>query len=335
MSKNEKTDAMNASYHGALAPLEAAGVEAGMVCVSNLMAGSGRGPRPLVLLGRHGRLLFNQAPLQNKKVLIRDFSSIPLAAVFPFLGAWKKKAWWLVNHNLQWAQHEYSERIAFRALGKMGVRFLFLEEVPGGALTDLGLDARRYAAVPHPVPEGSIQRSRSGGVRTVGIVGEFRPEKGIDELLEVLKPLSSLYRVVVALPNRADFLAQSHFAQADWFEQVDTTSATAYHQALADCDVVLLNHPAEGYTYRASGLIADAAAAHVPVIVRKLPMLRHQVEWPVRVGRCFERLEEIPQRLQDVSEDLKAGGYDFEAYRAARSGAALTERMRELCAMLD
>ncbi len=112
---------------------------------------------------------------------------------------------------------------------------------------------------------------------------------------------------------------------------MDTSSFEQYLQAIAACDVIVLNHPANGYEYRASGLIADAAAAQVPVVVRNLPLLRHQVLHPEAIGECFEKGAEIPECIGRVSDRLARKEYDFETYNKARSAEALAQQLDELC----
>ena len=314
------------SYHGALAPLQEAAEHTQFACVADLMSGGGGCFRPVLIATRHIRLLFRGKQFRDARgILVRDFSNIPLAVVYPFLGAWKQQTWWLVNHNLQWTETSKVERTAFRLLGRLGTRFLFFEEIPKDKLRELGLSSEPFAAIPHPVPRSPLQRHRSGGIKTVGIIGEFRPEKKVDELLAALEPLRQRFEVIVALPNRAEFQKQSSFAQADWFKLIDTSGAKAYEEAMVACDVILLNHPPAAYQFRASGLIADAAAARVPVLARETPLLRQQIEHPVPIGRCFQNLRELPEQLEKISTELENDSYDFEAYQKARSTEALTE----------
>ncbi|MCK5921695.1 MAG: hypothetical protein KAG66_12190, partial [Methylococcales bacterium] len=120
-------------------------------------------------------------------------------------------------------------------------------------------------------------------------------------------------------------------ADGDWFELVDTASAEGYRETIMECDMLLLNHPAGGYEYRASGLVADAATAHVPVVVCNLPMLRHQVSQPVHIGECFNDLSEIPECIGRVSARLANKEYDFETYNQARSAQALARQLDEIC----
>jgi glycosyltransferase involved in cell wall biosynthesis len=232
----------------------------------------------------------------------------------------------LVNHNLQWTVGSRPERMAFAGLVKRGCRFVFFEQLPAHNLVQSG------AVLLHPVPETDYRRASGHGVGTIGVIGQYRPEKGIDELLEQLKPLAGNFRVLLALPNPSVFRKAARHGDADWLSLRDTSGFDAYLQAIAECDVVVLNHPAEGYEHRASGLVADAAAAHVPVAVRNLPMLSSQVQVPVCIGETFGGLSEIPACIERIVHGLGQNKYRFGEYKDARSGRALAERLAEIVA---
>ncbi len=325
------------AYHGVLAPLEKACTlaKSDILCIADLMqTGSliDALHRKLGIVLRHFRLVWTV--FQNRKrscILVRDFSNLPLVAVFPAIRWMRGRLLFVVNHNLQWTLGSRVERSAFRRLGRWGCRFVFFEEVPSDLLVEYGIDSSQCCALPLPTSETPFKRDRPGGVATVGIVGQFRAEKGVDDLLDVLLPVSSNYRVVLGLPNIGEFRRLSRHADSDWFELVDTASAEGYRKTIMGCDVLLLNHPPGGYEYRASGLVADAATAHVPVVVCNLPMLHHQVSQPACIGECFETLSEIPECIDRLSDRLANGEYDFETYNNARSAQALARQLDQIC----
>jgi glycosyltransferase involved in cell wall biosynthesis len=325
------------AYHGVLAPLEDACrlSHADILCVSDLMqTGSAIDAlsRKLGIVLRHCRLVWTVFMNRERSfILVRDFSNIPLVCVFPAIRWMNARMLFVVNHNLQWTRGNRIERAAFRRLGRWGCRFVFFEQVPVDLLKIYGIDPLRCFALPLPTSETAFKRDRPGGVKTVGIVGQFRVEKGVDELLDILLPVASKYHVVLGLPNRGEFRHLSRHADGDWFDVVDTASGEGYRKAIMECDVVLLNHPASGYEYRASGLIADAATAHVPVVVCNLPMLRHQVSQPACVGECFDALADIPDCIERISVRLARGEYDFVAYNTGRSTQGVANRLDRIC----
>ena len=324
-------------YHGALAPLGEACDLAGadIFYVSDLMrTGTTQDSvaRKVGIALRHLQFVWTVFTNRRRRLMVvRDFSNIPLAFVFPLIRWMAGRILFVVNHNLQWTLNNRTERAAFRRLGRMGCRFVFLEQVPGDLLKEYGIDSAHSVALPHPVPEGVPLRDRAGGVKTIGIIGQFRAEKGMDELLSQLAPLAGKYRIKLAIPNPGTFRRLSVHSGEDWFERVDTSSFEQYLQAIAACDVVVLNHPSSGYEYRASGLIADAAAAQVPVVVRNLPMLRHQVLQPGCVGECFDELSEIDAMIERISTRLANGKYDFASYGNDRSASGLSHELDEIC----
>lgn len=324
-------------YHGALAPLEVACdlAEADVLCVSNLMrtgATKDSLARKIGIALRHLQFVWTVFTNRRRKlIVVRDFSNIPLACVFPVIHWMAGRMIFVVNHNLQWTLGSRTERAAFLRLGRMGCRFAFFEQVPIDLLKEYGIDPRHSVALPHPVPETRFKRKCTGGVKTIGLVGQFRPEKGLDELLSQLAPLAGKYRIKLALPNLDCFQSLSIHSGSDWFERVDTSSFEQYLQAVAECDVIILNHPADGYEYRASGLIADAAAAQVPVVVRNLPVLCHQVLQPECVGEYFDELSEIDATIARLSARLANGAYDFASYSNGRSASGLAHELDEIC----
>ena len=264
-------------------------------------------------------------------VIVREFSSIPLVVVFPLLLANRRKMFFVVNHNLQWAVQRSLERVALRTLSRLGCRLLFLEDVPCQLLAELRLTMPGCETLLHPVPETAHRRSQPGGVKRIGVIGHFRREKGIDFLLDHLKKLTPKFEVILGIPNPEDFRRSSRYGGDSWFRLMDTGPTESYAKMIASCDVLILNHTPEHYEFRASGVVADAAAAHVPVIVRDLTVLSHQISTPVTVGELFSDLGDIENAVDRVNEMLLGGNYDFERYNRARSSAALAHFFREIC----
>ena len=325
------------NYHGALAPLgDACDIaEADILYVQDLLQAATTKEslkRKASIALRHLRFVGSMFCNRKRKlIVVRDFSNIPLAVVFPLVQRMANRMLFVVNHNLQWAMGSRTERAAFRWLGRMGCRFAFFEQVPESILNSYGIDPEHCVALPHPVPETAFKRHRFGGVETIGVIGQFRPEKGMDELLEQLLPLASRYRIKLALPNLEDFRRSSTFANIEGLALVDTSTSDQYLKAIADCDVVVLSHPSAGYEYRASGLIADAAAAHVPIVVRNLPVLSRQTTQPKRIGECFDQLADVPDCLDQVSSRLAAGAYDFASYNRKRTAQELAGQLDGIC----
>lgn len=323
-------------YHGSLGPLKEACRIAGILYAGDLMCFC-RSSGPAAVLLRKADVAYRHFRFavrvlcagRNRTILVRDFSNIPLALIFPLLRPFRARLLFIVNHNLQWALNRPLERAAFRLLGRLGCRFVFFEIIPQDGLRRIGMNAHNCCTLPHPVPSVEYRRASCHGICTAGIPGEYRPEKGTDELIRILLTLP-LKKLRVCVPNAAVFRRRSPFAAHPDVEVVDTASPADYRQAVAACDVIVLNHPASGYEFRASGLIADAAAAQVPVIVPELPVLEAQISLPVSVGECFKTSGRLADAFMKTDQNLRAGTYRFEDYARARTPAALAERLRSM-----
>ena len=323
-------------YHGALEPLrEACRIStADILWVEDLLRASpacGTLLRKCVVAIRHLYFIPRVWRLKkNQHALIREFSNVPLALIFLLILPWRKKLFFLVNHNLQWAAARLAEKTAFCLLGRMGCRFVFFEQIPEETLRRLGINLKRCFSIPHPVPATGRFRTRPGGIKKIGVIGQFRAEKGIDGLLQHLEALSLDYDITVGVPNVEEFKKYSKFAAGTWFEMKDTSRSDAYRDTLFECDVIVLNHPASSYQFRASGLIADAVAARVPVVIRSLPVLEAQISRPVRIGESFDDLCGLEESLKKTDEKLRNGAYRFDEYIQARSIAELAEALNAI-----
>lgn len=160
----------------------------------------------------------------------------------------------------------------------------------------------------------------------VGVAGYYRPEKGMDDLIELLKKINGCrdsrlpeFGILLGVPNPA---AASHLK----VETVCTATPAEYQDMLARCDVLVLNGERESYFYRASGPIADAATCGTAVVAPDFPIIGKQV---AGIGEVFQGLEtgsagfSLPAALLRSLEAVKAGRYDFEAYCEARTANAL------------
>jgi len=317
------------AYHPGLRPLEEACqlAESGWICLRNPLVGFGarRGLfgkllwKGAVLL-RHVALVFRcWAVCSHPHILIREFSTWPLLLVFPLLLPFRRKLFFVIHHNLQWAARSRIERAGFTALARMGACWALFETQELTGLETLGIPSGRTLVLPHPVPEQTVGlKNRSRPV--IGVAGYDRPEKGSLELLTLLTNHFPDCDVALgtATPEKVSGLPGI-------VQIVDTASDEAYSRMLAHCDVLVQNSASDRYFYRVSGPVADAAACSTAVVAPDFPLLRHQITSPVPIGEIFQELEKMPQAVRAAIESLCAGRYDFAAYCAARSSQALAE----------
>lgn len=297
--------------------------ETGWVCLPNPLAGWGREGAVLwklrVLL-RHIALVFRcWGNISCPHLLIREFSTLPLLLVFPFLWPLRRKLFFLIHHNLQWAIRSGPERIGLSVLAKLGARWALFEtqELDGASTFDISSPGN--LVLPHPVPvEGSKVR-KNGEHPVIGVAGYYRPEKGMDELVRLLQEEFPMFGILLGVPNPE---AVTHLSVAT----VSTASDAEYHDMLARCDVLVQNGTADRYFYRVSGPVADAAACGTAVVAPDFPMLGKQA---AGIGEVFQTLEDLPAAVERAVEKSRAGRYDFDVYCSARSASALANHLDE------
>ncbi|MEI7851446.1 MAG: hypothetical protein WCH86_06395 [Kiritimatiellales bacterium] len=321
---------MNAEkYHSSLHPVEEACrlTETGWVCL----------PNPLVGLGAEGRLLWKGCVLLrhallvlrcwaacfHSHILVREFSTIPLLLVFPFLWPLRRKLFFVINHNLQWAVRSRTEHFGMASLARLGARWVLFEtqEFPG--LTAFNIPSERNLVLLHPVP-GKAAGERTRARAVIGVAGYFRPEKGMDELLNLLAQHFPDCDIVIGAtePEKIKRVAET-------VQVINTASDADYRRMLAQCDVLVQNGARDSYFYRVSGPVADAAACGTAVVVPDFPLLRQQVSTPGLIGEVFQGLEKIPDAVRNAIAKARSGQYDFETYCAARTAQAVADRLDE------
>lgn len=317
------------TYHSCLRPLEEACrlAESGWVCLPNPLVGPGSRRSPAGKLLWKGAVMFRHVVLvfrlwaagRHPHILIREFSTWPLLLVFPLLLPLRRKLFFMMHHNLQWALRSRLEKAALTALAGMGARWVLFETDEPNELEALGILPGHPLVLPHPVPEQAAGR-KSSGRPVIGVAGYDRPEKGTGGLLQALEEQFPDCDIVLgsADPGRVCGVPAS-------VRIVSTASDEAYRRMLAACDVLVQNGAPDRYLYRVSGPVADAAACGTASVVPDFPLLRHQITSPVAVGEVFSGLEKMPEAVRSAIESARAGRYDFAAYCAARSPRALAE----------
>lgn len=308
-------------YHPVLRSLEDACclAQSSWICLPNPLVGwSCEGTflwRTGVLL-RHFALISRcWRALGHRHILVREFSTIPLLTVFPLLWPLRKKIYFLIHHNLQWAARSRIERLGMIALARMGARWAFFETQDFPMFGKFCLSSQRNLVLPHPVPGNFSGPWEKNGSPVIGVAGYCRPEKGMDELLRLLTAHFSGCEIIAGVPNPADINIPS-------VKVLNTALDEAYRRMLAQCDVLVQNGARDSYFYRASGPVADAAACGTAVVAPDFPIIGKQVEG---IGEVFQTLEKMPVAVRTAVEKVRAGQYDFKGYCKARSAQALAD----------
>lgn len=303
-------------YHKSLAPLEEACRIAGWACIICPLTG-GR----LMILLRHFSLIFKIYKIRDQRILVREFSTLPLLLVFPLIRPLRKKIYFLIHHNIQWAMRDPLERFGLTMLARLGARWVLFETQDVPNLGKFNIPDARNLVLPHPVlsvGQTFLSAQQKYAVPVIGIAGYYRAEKGIDALIGLLKEKCPEFGILLGVPNPQ---AAAHLD----VETVSTASQEDYFKMIARCDVLVFNGEKNSYFYRASGPVADAAACGTAVVVPDFPILGKQADG---IGEVFQSLEDLPAAVQRAIEKVRAGQYDFESYCAARSAQMIANQLK-------
>lgn len=319
---------MNADkYHPSMMPLEEACLlaQSDWICVKNPLTGwsrEGTLPWKTGVLLRHFTLVARcWRASGHRHILVREFSTLPLLAVFPLLWPLRKKIFFLIHHNLQWAMRSRAERFGLIMLARLGIRWAVFETQNLKGFEKFKIPSPRNLLLLHPVPAKTAgEKSKTRLV--IGVAGYYRPEKGMDELIRLLIEHFPDCNIVAGIPNPEALRISS-------VEVICTASDADYRRMLAKCDVIVQNGAKDSYFYRVSGPVADAAACGTAVAAPDFPFLRHQVSAPIPVGEVFQGLAQMPDAVRSAIAKARAGQYDFNAYCIARSAQALAGRLDE------
>ena len=207
-------------------------------------------------------------------------------------------------------------------LARLGARWALFETQDFEGLEEFNLPAGQHLILPHPVVSvgQTLLSARKHNRRPrVGVAGYYRPEKGMDELVQLLKEACPDCDILLGVPNPE---AAGHLE----VETVCTASEGQYFEMVSRCDVLVFNGDKHSYFYRASGPVADAAACGTAVVAPDFPMIGKQV---AGIGEVFQVLEQLPNAVGTAVEKVRAGQYDFERYCAGRSVEVLAEVLEQ------
>lgn len=294
-----------------------------------LKGGARKALRPLLVIWQHLLLvlaLYGQKRGQDL-VLVRDFLTLPLLVVVWLALPLRRRVVFVVVQNLQRATTRAADRFAFRLFCRLGLRLAFLEGTDG--IEVLGIQDRpdRFLCLPHPVlPPPAAKRDHERPV--VGVVGVYRPEKGMESLLAALEgpAREGRFDLLVGSPNYAALQARLAAFSAP-VRAVDTTRGEDYEQALQSCDVVAINYNREDYYFRGSGVITNAVECGACMVCPDFPVFRRQVLEPAPVGELFPGAEDIAPAVRRALERLPGLRANIPAYLEHRSAAATARRI--------
>jgi glycosyltransferase involved in cell wall biosynthesis len=262
------------------------------------------------LLGHFG-LIGRIFRVPNNTILIREFLTVPLLLIAPFLFWQRHRLWFMCQHNIAFAHSKPSHRIVLRLLRHIGFRFVVFEDANAWKVIepDVGtLDLVRSIPLPFQTELNKADRRKERSTLTVGFVGNFRKEKSpmwaLDILAKACVSNESLYscELLVGTPDPEFRDLCAHHGRV-----VDTGSYSSYLDALFSCDVVVLPYDPSSYAYRSSGVLAEAVACGCAVVVPDVPTLRDQVFYPSPVGACYADQEGLIGAVQSAVALVRSG----------------------------
>jgi hypothetical protein len=255
-------------------------------------------------------------------VIVREFMVLPFVPVALLLYPWRKRI--ILNLNDVFAQKGGALRDgAFRALSRMGYRMMLLDgaNVEKELLTRKALErvlVPRFGAHDRRV-DYAENRSAGGTSFRVGLVGDFRGEKGgRTALLDILEKLSYQPELDVAVGYWDEkILSAIPATLVGRLTIVNTFEFDNYLRFLASCNVVI-THAGDAYRYRHSGVIMDAVSLGVIVVCPNYPVLRSQIETPVEVGITYSSLDDIPDAVNAALKMQPILTANFDRYLRER-----------------
>lgn len=255
----------------------------------------------------------------SRNIMVREFLTIPLAVISPFLWCFKDRVWFLCNHNLARTRQRSAERCVFKIMVRMGFRFLVLEEADWAEAKELGLVEGQLVVLRAPCERRAQAQSRVSN-RVVGVVGNYRAEKSANEILDRLIQVKK-----TGIIGQFDLLIgstrlENYSKYAPDCILVNTSSDIQYANVLSRCDAVLIPYDPISYRMRVSGVVIDAVGFGCSIVASGVSTLKKQISEPVSVGYSFDSVDGLAEAIRQALElRAKLGWTDrLEEYYAGR-----------------
>lgn len=270
----------------------------------------------------------------GRTLVIREFLTVPLFMVAPFLWPRRRAIWLFCQHNIGLSVNSRLHRAMMRLLYAAGFNFLVYDSVDVFAPIAPPRPGR-VVAVPFPVPEIVLPDApaRAPGEITIGFVGAFRPEKSPEWAIRRLADLIAAGK----LPGHVRLLIGNDDDRilAEWADvarTVNTDSYADFLRTLSLCDILVLPYDEQLYQYRCSGVFSEAAALGCLIVAPDIPGLHEQINLPQPIGACYANrgaLEEAVLRAIAMAGD-PALPQAFAAQRQHRSLEGVTRALRQV-----
>ncbi len=186
--------------------------------------------------------------------------------------------------------------------------------------------------IPHPILS-DIKPNLKPGERwpeerplKIGVVGMIRADKPIAKLIEELQ------EYITQTPHNCELIIGTPFWQKpDYLDKlnctlVDTAKEEDYLKVLQQIDILVIHYDQERYYYRTSGVISDAGSCGCYIIASDYPVIKHQVDWPAKIGSTFQEFGEIGSIIDEAIPQIRSQGQDNHwLWREGRNAEAIAK----------
>ncbi len=279
--------------------------------------------------------------IRAETIVVREFLTLPLLLVSPWLLKHRERVWFLCHHNIAFASKRVTHRWALRLLSLLGYRFVVFEDRSLWRSVSRNFNPRCIATLPCPIiplrPEPS-PNSRDAARPLVGFIGNPRAEKSSDWAIQML--LDHLAKAGTERPFEILIGTSDQAFRAKWGARattLDTKSYPDYLRALEMCNVIVLPYDPSAYAYRVSGVLSEAVASGCAVVVPAIPGLTQQISVPGIVGSRYEMPGDLPQAVISALHLSRTRRFQsaVKAHRLDRGPKGLSKALQELCKNAD
>jgi hypothetical protein len=192
-------------------------------------------------------------------------------------------------------------------------------------------DSSKYI-IPHPIISEAKpkllpgERLPNNSKIKIGVVGLIREDKPIAKIIEKLQ------HYIASSQHNCELIIGTPFWQKpNYLEQIEatfynTTQEENYLKVLTEIDILVIHYEKDRYYYRTSGVISDAASCGCYIIASDYPVIKHQVNWPIKIGATFSNFDEIGQLLDEAISHLQEKGQDNHwIWREQRTAEAIAK----------
>jgi glycosyltransferase involved in cell wall biosynthesis len=231
--------------------------------------------------------------LKNDFIFLREFVSplfcISALILFPI----RKKMLLNVNHNFQRFEHRIIHRLSIKFIDFLGYSFFIFEYDH----TPFNLK-NNVISIPFQLQDIKLPKADKAQP-TIGIVGAFRKEKNMEEILASLLKLNTQKNIFEVLFACDDQKVLDAYKNCN-VTLINTNSFENYNAAINSVDILVFNYSEFDYKIRHSGVITDSICRGKIVVAPDFPIFQNQLSTPERVGFNFKNFDSLEKSLNDA-----------------------------------